>query len=57
MDHNGTVFVVAANPKQFELLNRAEFGDKRVKDLRPGIALADNSLFIRTHDKLYRISE
>ncbi|MDG2123171.1 MAG: PQQ-binding-like beta-propeller repeat protein, partial [Verrucomicrobiales bacterium] len=29
MDHNGTVFVVAADPKKFTLLNRAEFGDKR----------------------------
>jgi outer membrane protein assembly factor BamB len=55
LDHNGTAFVVAANPEKFELLHSTEFGSNRVKNLRSAIALAEDSLFIRTHDKLYRI--
>lgn len=57
LDHNGTVYVVDADPTDFKLLHSVPFGSRAVKDLRSTIALADDSLFIRTHDKLFRIGK
>ena len=55
MDHRGEVFVVKADPAKFELLHRAEMMDRNTRDLRATIAVAHDSLFIRTEDTLYCI--
>ena len=53
IDHNGTVSVVSASPDKYELLFRAEFGSKKIKNLRSGVVPAYNHLFVRTHDALF----
>jgi len=50
----GEVFVVAAAP-EFKILHVAAMGDADDNDLRSGIAIAHNQLFIRTGTKLYCI--
>lgn len=50
----GEVFVVAAAP-EFKLLHVAAMGDADDNDLRSGVAIAYDQLFIRTGTKLYCI--
>jgi outer membrane protein assembly factor BamB len=57
MDHRGEVYVVKADPTQFQLLHRVEMMENNTKDLRSTIAVAGNSLYIRTEDTLYCIGE
>jgi len=57
LDHNGTVYVVAADPKKFTVLHRVEFGSRNIKNLRSTIAIAGGDLFVRTHDTLYCIGQ
>lgn len=57
MDHRGEVYVVKADPKQFQLLHRVEMMENNTKDLRSTIAVAGNSLYIRTEDTLYCIGQ
>ena len=52
-DHNGEVFVVAADPKKFNLLHRVQFGDKSMRSHRASLALANNRVFLRSKDTLY----
>ena len=52
-DHNGKVFVVAADPKKFTLLHQVEFGDRTVRDQRCSLALANNRIFLRSQRTLY----
>lgn len=53
MDHRGEVFVIKADPAKFERLHRAEMMDRNTRDLRSTIAIAHDTLFIRTEDTLY----
>lgn len=48
----GEVFVVAAAP-EFKILHVAAMGDAEDNDLRSGVAIAYDQLFIRTGTKLY----
>ena len=57
MDHRGEVYVVKADPKQFQLLHRVEMMENNTKDLRSTIAVAGSSLYIRTEDTLYCIGQ
>ncbi len=57
MDHRGEVFVVKADPAKFELLHRVEMMDRNARDLRATIAIAHDSLFIRTEDTLYCVGK
>jgi outer membrane protein assembly factor BamB len=52
-DHNGQVFVVAADPKKFSLLHQVQFGDRTVRDQRCSLALANNRVFLRSQKTLY----
>ena len=56
-DHNGKVFVVAADPKKFTLLHQVEFGDRTVRDQRCSLALANNRVFLRSQQALYCFGE
>ena len=47
------VFVVAADPKKFNLLHRVQFGDKSMRSHRASLALANNRVFLRSKDTLY----
>jgi len=51
----GEVFVVAAAP-DFKILHVAAMGDSDDNDLRSSIAIAHDSLFIRTSSKLYCVA-
>lgn len=53
MDHRGDVYVVKADPTKFQLLHKTEMASAGAKDLRASIAIAENSLFIRTADTLW----
>jgi len=57
MDHRGEVYVVKADPAKFELLHRVEMMDRNTRDLRSTVAVAHDSLFIRTEDTLYCIGK
>ena len=52
-DHNGQVFVVAADPKKFSLLHQVQFGDRTVRDQRCSLALANNRVFLRSQKTLF----
>ncbi len=52
-DHNGQVFVVAADPEKFTLLHQVHFGDRTVRDQRCSLALANNRVFLRSQKTLY----
>lgn len=52
-DHTGQVFVVAADPKKFNLLHKVQFGDRTVRDQRCGLALANNRIFLRSQETIY----
>lgn len=54
LDHNGTVFVVAAEA-EFKVLHRVEMGEPDARDLRAAIAISQGNLFIRTAQTLYCI--
>lgn len=56
VNHDGEVYVVKAGDK-FELLNKADFGDKDSNTVRSTIVAAHGNLFIRTGSKLYCIGE
>lgn len=61
MNFWGEVFVVKAAGDQFELLHTADMGDGSKpsgndQSVRASVGIAQDSLFIRTQDKLYRIS-
>jgi outer membrane protein assembly factor BamB len=58
----GEVFVIKAGGDAFELLHSTDMGDGSKpggsdQSVRASIAIAGDSLFIRTQDKLYRIAE
>jgi len=57
MDHRGEVYVVKADPSKFQLLHRIEMMDRNTRDLRSTIAVAHDSLFIRTEDTLFCIGQ
>lgn len=57
MDHRGDVYVVKADPAQFQVLHKTEMAEGKGKDLRSSIAIAERSLFIRTADTLWCIAE
>ena len=52
-DHNGEVFVVAADPGKFNLLHRVQFGDQSMRSHRSSLALANNRVFLRSKNTLY----
>ncbi len=55
MDHGGKVYVVKAGD-QFELIHSTEMGEESAQFTRPTIAIAQQSLFIRTNKKLYCVA-
>jgi outer membrane protein assembly factor BamB len=60
MNFWGEVFVVKAGGESFELLHTTDLGDGsnpsgNDQSVRASIGIAQDSLFIRTQDKLYRI--
>jgi outer membrane protein assembly factor BamB len=62
MNFWGEVYVIAAGGSEFKLLHTADLGDGSKpsgndQSVRASIAIADNSLFIRTQDKLYRVAQ
>ena len=56
-DHNGEVFVVAADPKKFALLHRVQFGDLSMRSHRASLALANNRVFLRSKKTLFCLGE
>ena len=56
-DHNGEVFVVAADTKKFTLLNRVQFGDLSMRSHRASLALANNRVFLRSKTTLFCLGE
>ena len=52
-DHNGEVFVVAADPEKFRPLHRVQFGDLSMRSHRASLALANNRVFLRSKNTLF----
>ena len=56
-DHNGEVFVVAADPEKFRPLHRVQFGDLSMRSHRASLALANHRVFLRSKKTLYCLGE
>jgi outer membrane protein assembly factor BamB len=57
MNQEGDAFVVAAQDDSFQLLHRVRMGGTDNDSVRSSIAIARNSLFVRTDRMLYCIGE
>ena len=56
-DHNGEVFVVAADPKKFRPLHRVQVGELSMRSHRASLALANNHVFLRSKKTLFCLGE